>query len=335
MSVVEPTLTAVPTHEMVLQLATDRQVHAFDLAETFRVALGRHHTNDVQLRSRRVSNYHAEIVNEVEGLFVRDLGSTNGTFVNDESVQRQRLRSGDRLRIGNFSISVRLVPRDESEDPSDGSSPNLFAVGTVGNLLPVRGEAPDSRERSDMALPHLLGGLAQLGATMLVRVRTTNDEGRIFVIDGQVVHCELGAVRKQKALFRLLTVEKGTYELDALPAASAVPQTITTPTDLLMVEGLQQVEALSKLASKLPPLMFEIVLDERCGVAVNTLTADEIAVYECLVRYRTLVRTLEECPMTDFMVMLLTHALLHKGFFRVKGSGGAVLEETMVSGTGR
>jgi len=41
----------LPLHEMVLQLATDRQGHSFDLKETFRVAIGHHHTNDIQLRS--------------------------------------------------------------------------------------------------------------------------------------------------------------------------------------------------------------------------------------------------------------------------------------------
>ncbi|MGH9322868.1 MAG: FHA domain-containing protein, partial [Vicinamibacteria bacterium] len=79
MSTVEPTVVLVPNHQMVLQLSTDRQVHAFNLAETFRIGVGRHHSNDLQLRSRRVSNYHAEIVSEVEGVFVRDMGSTNGT----------------------------------------------------------------------------------------------------------------------------------------------------------------------------------------------------------------------------------------------------------------
>ena len=54
----------LPLHEMVLQLATDRQGHSFDLKETFRVAIGHHHTNDIQLRSNRVSNYHFEILNE-------------------------------------------------------------------------------------------------------------------------------------------------------------------------------------------------------------------------------------------------------------------------------
>ena len=94
--------TTTPTHEMVLQLATERQVHAFDLVDTFRVSVGRHHTNDVQPPLEPwVSNYHAEILNEVDGLMLRDMGSTNGTYVNDEAIRLQRIKTGDRIRIGN------------------------------------------------------------------------------------------------------------------------------------------------------------------------------------------------------------------------------------------
>ena len=51
------------TEGKLLLLATEQNVHAFALSETFRVALGRHDSNDVQLRSRSVSNFHAEIMN--------------------------------------------------------------------------------------------------------------------------------------------------------------------------------------------------------------------------------------------------------------------------------
>jgi pSer/pThr/pTyr-binding forkhead associated (FHA) protein len=37
---------------------------------------------------------------------VEDLGSTNGTFVNDQRVQRLVLESGDRLRIGRVELTI-------------------------------------------------------------------------------------------------------------------------------------------------------------------------------------------------------------------------------------
>lgn len=320
---------APATHQMVLQLATERQVHAFDLTDTFRVALGRHHTNHVQLRSRRVSNYHAEILNEVDGLVLRDLGSTNGTFLNDENVRRQPLKSGDHIRIGGFEITVKLVPRTGETDGVD----TPLAVGTIGNVLPFRGQSPPSnggRDRGDATLPDLLSELARAHATVAVALHHPEQEGKIYVVDGAVVHAEVGAARREKALYRLLAFQKGSYEILEL-SAGGVPHTISTPTESLLVEGIQQIEAMEKLATKLPPVSYEIVLNERCSVPVNALTSDELEVYRCLIRHRTLVRALEESAMTDFMVLLLTHGLLQKDFFQATTSAGPFLEDTAIS----
>jgi predicted component of type VI protein secretion system len=102
--------------EPFLLLATERQIHAFDLSQTFRVAIGRHESNDLQLSSRTVSNYHAEILNESEGLVLHDLRSTNGTFVNEKPISRHVLAPADRIRIGNFVLTVHRQPR---RSPSD------------------------------------------------------------------------------------------------------------------------------------------------------------------------------------------------------------------------
>jgi hypothetical protein len=327
MGTAEYLAVATPTHQMVLQLATERQVHAFDLTDTFRVALGRHHTNHVQLRSRRVSNYHAEILNEVDGLVLHDLGSTNGTFLNEENVRREALKSGDHIRIGGFDITVKLVPRAETE----GVEAPL-AVGTIGNVLPFRGQSPGSSadgDRGDKTLPDLLSDLARAKATVAVALHHPEQEGKIYVFEGGIVHAEVGAARREKALYRLLAFQKGSYEILAL--SPGVPQTISAPTESLLVEGIQQIEAMEKLAAKLPPVSYEIVLNERCSVPVNALTADELEVYRCLIRHRTLVRTLEESSMTDFMVLLVTHGLLQKEFFHATRSAGPFLEDTAVS----
>jgi len=325
-------LAETPTHELLLQLATDRQVHAFDLQNTFRVALGRHHSSDVQLRSSRVSNYHAEILNEVDGLLLRDMGSTNGTYVNDESVRRHRLKTGDRIRIGNFQITVRLIPRGRS--PSGLANP--FAVGTIGNILPFQRNVSAthltvSRDRLDTTLPDLLIQLATHGTTVMVLIRNQSDAGRIYLDGGRIAHCEAGSVRKLKALHRLLALQKGRYEILDFPEEAAVPTTIAGQTELIVLEAMQQIEALERLTSQLPPLVYEIALDEDCGTPVNVLTPDELETYEQLVRHRTIVKVVEESAFTDFTALRLIHGLLSKGFFKCTRASGGLLEETNFS----
>ncbi len=337
MSSVETTAILAPNHEMVLQVATDRQVHAFDLTETFRVSVGRHPSNDIQLRSRKVSTYHAEILSEVEGLFVRDMGSTNGTYVNDQSVRRKKLSSGDCIRIGGFTLSVRLVPRSVEARKSGSASAESFPLGSVGNLLPFQGprSSPEGgRERPDTTLAELVNEISHRKGTALITIRTQQEEGRIYLREGAVVHCEHGIVRREKALFRLLALERGTYEVHELPATAPVPQTIDRSTDDLVVEGMQQIEALDKLSARLPSMVYEMTLNEACGVPVSTLTADELEIYQQLIRHQTVARVLDESEMTDFMVLLLSHALLQKGFFRPTKRAAPLLEKTVINPQG-
>ena len=61
--------------DSLLVFVTESQVHAFDLSVTFRIAIGRHESSDLQLNSRTVSNYHAEILNENGRIVLRDLAA--------------------------------------------------------------------------------------------------------------------------------------------------------------------------------------------------------------------------------------------------------------------
>ena len=62
--------------------------------------IGRSSKCDVQLDQESVSRNHARISRERNGYVIRDLGSTNGTYVNDELVDEVALRDGDQLKIG-------------------------------------------------------------------------------------------------------------------------------------------------------------------------------------------------------------------------------------------
>ena len=68
-----------------------------------RVSIGRSRTNDIILLSPQVSKLHAHFLRDGEAWDLRDVGSSNGTFVNGArlaSDQRARLAYGDILRFG-------------------------------------------------------------------------------------------------------------------------------------------------------------------------------------------------------------------------------------------
>ena len=65
-----------------------------------RITIGRRPDNDVSLPAASVSAEHAAVVTVLDDSFLEDLGSTNGTFVNDRPVTKHFLRDRDRVDIG-------------------------------------------------------------------------------------------------------------------------------------------------------------------------------------------------------------------------------------------
>ena len=68
--------------------------------------VGRHPYSDVALDHITVSRRHCRIRLDSGGLSLKDLGSTNGSYVNDRLVEESSLSPGDRLMIGTFHLLV-------------------------------------------------------------------------------------------------------------------------------------------------------------------------------------------------------------------------------------
>jgi diguanylate cyclase (GGDEF)-like protein len=64
------------------------------------VVIGRSSSATLQLDMDNVSRSHAHVARTPLGWVIKDLGSTNGTFVNDQPVREHILRDGDQIRIG-------------------------------------------------------------------------------------------------------------------------------------------------------------------------------------------------------------------------------------------
>jgi pSer/pThr/pTyr-binding forkhead associated (FHA) protein len=94
----------LPTEVGVLIVRAGAQAGArFPLLENI-TRLGRHPDSEISLDDITVSRRHAEIERTPDGYVVSDAGSLNGTYVNQERVDRVVLRHGDELQIGKFRL---------------------------------------------------------------------------------------------------------------------------------------------------------------------------------------------------------------------------------------
>jgi len=79
------------------------------------VVVGRHPNCDARLDSPRVSRWHCCMTEVDGGVWVRDLGSTNGTWIGGRRINSGRLRIGDVLLIAHLHFRV----EEDREEPGE------------------------------------------------------------------------------------------------------------------------------------------------------------------------------------------------------------------------
>lgn len=99
----------------ILQGSADEQPVVFRLRQGAVKTLGRAPAADLIVDAALVSRVHCRLEAGDAAVQVVDLQSTNGTFVNDQRVDKGILTEGDRLRVGRVELQV--AKADAPENP--------------------------------------------------------------------------------------------------------------------------------------------------------------------------------------------------------------------------
>ena len=107
--------------------------------------IGRDEGCHLRPASPAVSKRHCAVFIRNGEVFVRDLGSTNGTIVNDEPVVGDRaVKDGDRLKVGPLDFTLQIAgggPQSDST-PLPDSLKSLPKGASVGSRTPAAGMTP-------------------------------------------------------------------------------------------------------------------------------------------------------------------------------------------------
>ena len=82
------------------------------------VVVGRADGVDIQLLDSRVSRRHSVIRQSVAGFMIQDLNTKNGTFVNQEAIEKSLLFHGDTIVVGGYSLH--FLEEDDLESLESG-----------------------------------------------------------------------------------------------------------------------------------------------------------------------------------------------------------------------
>ena len=100
--------------------------------------IGRDEDCNLRPASPAISKKHCAIFYKDGEPFVKDLGSTNGTFLNDQQVESERpLAEGDKLRVGPLDFAVKRLGGKSDATPLPNSLKSVVPPSSATSLRPV------------------------------------------------------------------------------------------------------------------------------------------------------------------------------------------------------
>jgi adenylate cyclase len=220
-------------------------------------AVGRTATCDLPIQDPTISRRHAELEVVDTGIRVRDLGSTNGTFLNGERIVDAVAVPGARLAFGKVAFDVRDGLAGLSEESSGESSLDA----TILRQMPVHGPADIAAQLSD----------APQGASLL-RIGGTSREDRqarklALLID---IAKELS---QQTEIERLLDKVIGlTFQVMSVDRVAIL---MTGPDEELVPRVWRSRTDSSAASWKVPRSISRKAIDERVAVLIENAAVDQ------------------------------------------------------------
>lgn len=201
---------------MELQLLRSGEVvHAVPVGEAA-IHVGRAPANELVVSDPTVSGHHLMVWRDAQAIWIKDLGSTNGTFLNERRIRSVHpVRDGDKVRLGTSCVlQVKAAIPTPSADRARGFVLEDLRAGT---RFPLTGDrfSIGSGTRADLRLPDgpEIVGVLILHSNGEVRLGTDESEGPLPVGEEFII---------AERPFRVVEVD-GVQAATEVPAAERYP----------------------------------------------------------------------------------------------------------------
>jgi hypothetical protein len=284
----------------------------FPLPHSKEIVVGRSSELDMVLVEDMVSRRHAKITVTGDQIFIQDLGSTNGTFVNGEKIKRARLQEGDRILIGTSIIKLVAVDADST----DQGKSNLEDVAAGRRTSQVR---TMSGSIAEIPLPDLMQLFSASKKSGVLVVRTDHDVGKIYFDGGQVAYATVNDnydVPPLKSLYRILTWDSGTFDMEP-PEDREFEEPIQMSTEGILMEAMRQIDEIKRLGPEMPDMHATISLAMPMIPPLRDLTPEELDVLQLAYNYGHTETILNKSLASDLDTSEILVKLLESGYLRV------------------
>lgn len=288
----------------------------FPLGEGQEIVIGRSSELDMVLVEEMVSRKHARIALSEGVINIEDLGSTNGTFVNGEKVERGTLHEGDRVLIGTNILKVIATTADGDQK----MDPKSIAAGRVTarqRMTRTTEEAPRmSGSLEEIPLPDLLQLFGTSRKNGVLVLRTETREGRIYLAEGKVRFASIeGADNLQplKAVYRMLDWAKGVFALDP-PDTREFDDPVDASAQEILMEGFRQQDEFNNMRSRLPALDSRLTLKLPLEARLTDLAPPELDLLQATLNAASIEILFDSVPGSDLDTGQAVLDLIKRGY---------------------
>jgi hypothetical protein len=244
------------------------------------------------------------------------LGSTNGTFVNGEKVERGTLKEGDRVLVGTNILKVMAI----SQDGDQQLDPKAVAAGrvTARQKMSRVGDEPPRMSGSleEIPLPDLLQLFGTSKKNGVLVLQTDTQEGRIYLTEGKVRFAVLegmDGVPPLKAVYRMLDWHQGQFALDP-PDSRKFDNPVDAGAQEILMEGIRQQDEFNALRSRLPALDSTFRLNSPLEPKLRELSPVQLDVLQGVLNSASLETVFDSVPNTDLETGQAILHLVQRGY---------------------
>jgi hypothetical protein len=286
----------------------------FPVAIDKQILIGRSSDLDMVLVEDMVSRKHARIAMQTDQIWIEDLGSTNGTFVNGEKIKRARLKEGDRVLIG--TSILKLIAGDAPRDGMDAKR----ELENVAQARRTSQQRTMSGSIDEVPLPDLLQLFGTSKKSGVLVIRTDDDVGRIYLKKGQIAFAiinDLDDVQPLKSLYRMLTWQKGLFDLDP-PEEREFPNEMNASVQEVLMDGMRQLDEFNRIREELPDLAARVSINSPLIPPLRDLKPDELDVLQLAHNCGVFETVLNKSLATDLETAEIVLKLIKASYLRVE-----------------
>src|SRR5580698_3222997 len=285
----------------------------FPIVPEKQIIVGRSSDLDMVLVEDMVSRKHAKIAMQSDQIWIEDFGSTNGTFVNGEKIKRARLKEGDRVLIG---TSILKLIASEGQAENTDARVQLESVAAARRTSQARTMSGSIEE---VPLPDLLQLFGTSKKSGVLVIRTEEDVGRIHLKKGAIAYAiinDLDDVQPLKGLYRMLTWQKGLFDLEP-PEERELPNEMNAGVQEILMEGMRQLDEFNRIREDLPDLAARISVSAPLIPPLRDLKPEELDVLQLAHNYGIFETVLNKSLATDLETAEILLKLIKATYVRV------------------